>query len=409
MRKPFLIIVCLLCANMITFAQKGKVYSAKSFFTQGKLDKAKELIDEAIVHEKCVNWDQAYFVRGLIYQAIFESQDANYKQLSQDALQIAWDAYQKVIELDVKNKYEKDLKVQYENLSIDFINQGITCYQASDYAGALVAFKQSLAINASQYGTQIIDTNVIFNSGLAAQYAKNYTEAEKFYKEALKYNYDLSKTYPSLARVLFDQGSVAMEAGDSTTAKMKEEEAINYLVKGHELFPADMYMLVELINYYLQGEDPMKAEKYLDAAIKQDPENADYYRNKGLLYGRVDKNDEAEKMFIKALELNPNDYQSQYSLGNIELNRVTAEHEKVNELPANEEKRYMEEYIKILNRYEAVVPYFEKVLELEPDEECRNFTMITLKELYYRLKERNGKPYKDFTQKYENVMRKLNN
>ena len=74
MRKLTFIIALLLCVN-ISFAQKGKVTSAVSFFTQGKLDKAKELIDEAIGHENCVNWAKAYMVRGQIYQAIFETQD----------------------------------------------------------------------------------------------------------------------------------------------------------------------------------------------------------------------------------------------------------------------------------------------------------------------------------------------
>ena len=127
MRKLSFIIALLLCVN-ISFAQKGKVTSAVSFFTQGKLDKAKELIDEVIGHENCVNWAKAYMVRGQIYQAIFETQDENYKKLSKDPLSVAWDSYQKVIQLDDKNKFEKDLKTQYANLVIDFTNQGVVCY-----------------------------------------------------------------------------------------------------------------------------------------------------------------------------------------------------------------------------------------------------------------------------------------
>ena len=67
-------------------------------------------------------------VRGQIYQAIFETQDENYKKLSKDPLSVAWDSYQKVIQLDDKNKFEKDLKTQYANLVIDFTNQGVICY-----------------------------------------------------------------------------------------------------------------------------------------------------------------------------------------------------------------------------------------------------------------------------------------
>ena len=46
------------------FAQKGKVNTASSYFSSGKLDKAKELIDLGIKHPKCENWYKAHFVKG---------------------------------------------------------------------------------------------------------------------------------------------------------------------------------------------------------------------------------------------------------------------------------------------------------------------------------------------------------
>ena len=112
MRKLSFIMILLFCATL-TYAQKGKVTQAISYFTSGKLDQAKKLIDEAITHEACVNWDKAYFTKGQIYQAIFESQNKDYKKLDSDALNKAWEAYQKVIELDVKKKYDKKLETQY--------------------------------------------------------------------------------------------------------------------------------------------------------------------------------------------------------------------------------------------------------------------------------------------------------
>lgn len=36
--------------------------------------------------------------------------------------------FSKVIQLDEKKKFEKDLKAQYANLVIDFTNQGVICY-----------------------------------------------------------------------------------------------------------------------------------------------------------------------------------------------------------------------------------------------------------------------------------------
>ena len=70
--------------------------------------------------------------------------------------------------------------------------------------------------------------------------------------------------------------------GEKDEEQGKEEEAITYLHKGYELFPDNSYMLVELINYYLNSGESEKAEVYLDAAIKQDPNNASFYRAKGI-------------------------------------------------------------------------------------------------------------------------------
>ncbi|HJA14499.1 MAG TPA: tetratricopeptide repeat protein [Candidatus Butyricimonas faecavium] len=406
MRKLSFIIALLLCVN-ISFAQKGKVTSAVSFFTQGKLDKAKELIDEAIGHENCVNWAKAYMVRGQIYQAIFETQDENYKKLSKDPLSVAWDSYQKVIQLDEKNKFEKDLKTQYANLVIDFTNQGVICYNqgmktddTKDFKDAVNNFKRVLEINESPFGTQKVDTTVIYNAGVAAHKAGDLDEAIKFYKKSLELNYEAGKIYAMIANILLGQSRAANEAGDSVTGKAKQEEAVKFLHEGHKLYPDDNYMLVELINYYLMGDTPAKAEEFLDAAIKQEPNKAEYYRAKGSLYEKLNQPEKAEAMYIKTLELNPNDFFAQYNLGNIHLNRVIEDHKVVQDIV--DAKEYNAALDKVMEKYEAVIPYFEKALELNPNDKN---TLTTLKELYFRLRTKN----KVYQEKYDKTMEALNN
>ncbi|MDE7374585.1 MAG: hypothetical protein K2M86_04580, partial [Odoribacter sp.] len=127
MRRISFITVLFFCATA-AFAQKGKVSQASSFLDYGQLDQAKKMIDEAITHEACVNFDRAYYVKGQIYQAICESQNSSYKNLDANALDKAWEAYQKVIELDVKNKYGKKLESHYNNLVIDYTNQAVDRY-----------------------------------------------------------------------------------------------------------------------------------------------------------------------------------------------------------------------------------------------------------------------------------------
>lgn len=89
---------------------------------------------------------------------------------------------------------------------------------------------------------------------------------------------------------------------------------------------------MELINHYLLGGEPEKAEVYLDAAIKQDPKNASFYRAKGTLYEKTERPAQAEEMYVKALELDPKDFLAQYNLGNIKLTEAINFHKKVQDM-----------------------------------------------------------------------------
>ena len=196
----------------------------------------------------------------------------------------------------------------------------------------------------------------------------------------MELGYEANRIYAMLASIYLGRSREAKEAGDSITAKAIQEEAVKYLQEGHKLFPNDEYMLIELINYYLMGDTPAKAEEFLDAAIRLEPNKPDYYRAKGQLYEKINQPDKAEQMYIKTLELKPDDFFAQYNLGNIQLNHVIEAHKVVMDIV--DVKEYNAELAKIMDQYEAVVPYFERALELQPNDKN---TLITLKELYYRL------------------------
>lgn len=333
------------------------------------------------MHENSVNDPKTYFVKGQIYQGIFESPLADYKKLDPNALDVAYEAYQKALQLDDKDKFGKKLKTQYNNLIVDYTNKAIDCYNTQDFKCALDAFKKVLEIeNSDIVSLPVVDTATIFNTAVTALKAEAYPDAEKYFREALKYNYEPGKTYAMLVQAL--------------KAQNKKEDALEVLKKGYELYPNDANMLVELINYYLLGGEPEKAETYLDAAIKQDPGNASFYRAKGTLYEKMKELDKAAAMYEKALSVDPKDFISQYNLGMVKLTEAIDYHNKVNEIVDVDE--YNEAIKKVYDAYGNVVPYFEKALELSPNDKN---TLITLKELYFKL--RNNSP--DYEQKYEKV------
>jgi len=387
MRKLSLLLVLIFCASM-SFAQKGKVTQANSYLTSGKLDQAKKLIDMAIQHKKCVTYAKAYFVKGQIYQAIAESQIEIYKKLDSDPLTKAWDAFQEVIKLDEKKHFTKKLKPQYKNLIIDYTNKAIEYYNAEKFAEAVGAFEKVLALENNDIVTEgqaaTVDTMVIYNTAIAAQRASMYDVAEKYCRETLKLNYEPAKTYAILSNVLKTKGD--------------REGALKVLQEGFEKYPENEYMLIELINYYLLGSEPEKAEQYLDAAIKQNPENASYYEAKGSLYDKINEPEKAEAMYRKTLELKPDDFVAQYSLGNIELNKVNDLLKKVQDI--QDIKKYNAGLETVYTEFAKVIPYFEKARKLRPKDKN---SLIILKELYFRLRDKDAK----YMTKYKEVIETL--
>jgi tetratricopeptide (TPR) repeat protein len=367
-------------------AQKSKVTGAQNYLTSGTLDKAKEAIDEGIQNEKCVAYAKAYLVKGKVYQGIFESPLPAYNKLAEKPLDIAYDAFLKALELDEKGKMLKPVKAQMTNMIPDYTNQAVTYYNSGDYEGALAAFERVLEIEAMDMFKEnaTIDTAVIFNAAMTAQKSNDLEKAAKYYKQAVEYNYGGAKSYANLAKVLNDAGN--------------KEDGVKYLHKGFELYPNDSWMLVELINYYMLGGEPEKAADYLDKAIELDPENGSFYRAKGTLYEKTEENAKAEEMYNKALSIDPKDYTAQYNLGLLKLNEAIQEHQTANEIM--DAKKYNEAIKVVYAKYEKVIPYFEKVLEIQPDEKN---SMITLKELYFKL--RNEKEV--YLEKYNAVKAKL--
>jgi len=380
--------VLLLCVSMVN-AQKSKVTGASNYLTSGKLDKAKDAIDAGMGHEKCVAWPKAYLIQGKVYQAIFESPIPAYKALSEAPLKVAYEAYLKCMELDVKNKYQKAIKAQMTNLIPDYTNKAVQFYNAEDYSGALNAFEKVLEIeNMEMFEADklAVDTAVIFNAGLAAQKANNLEAAIKYYKQTISYNYGGAKAYAYLSKVLKDNGNA--------------DESLIYLHKGFELFPDDAYMLVELINYYLLGGEPNKAAEYLDKAIALDPENGSYYRAKGNLYEKTNEPTKAKEMYEIAFSKDPKDYISQYNIGVLQLNVAEEARKVANDIM--DQKKYDAAIKNLLKLYEEALPYFTKVIEIKPDEQN---SVSTLKELYFKL--RNEKP--EYMKKYEEYKAKLDN
>jgi len=376
--KRTTILFVLLFAVTCVFAQKGKVTSALSFKEAGKLDKAVEAIEESIdasnpKTESSITWPRTWEARGEIYQAVFQSKDANYKKLSNDPLTIAFESYLKAMEIDDKGRFTNSIKIKLTLLIGDLTNQAVAAFSEENYEKAMKSFEHILAIEKTPVykagDPAAIDTVIIFNAGLAAYNAQKYDKAIEYYTEAAKYKYNGAKTYSLIASSYFQMQDTV--------------KALSILQDGLKEYKDNGPLLVEVINIYLNSNKIDEAMKYLDIAIEQDPKNSSYYFAKGTLYDKLQKTDEATESYLKAIEFKEDYFDAYYNLGALYYNKGVKQVDVANAVPSNQPEKYEEEKNKADIEFKKAIPYMEKAHELNPTDK---FTMESLKTLYYRLK-----------------------
>ncbi|MCT4587326.1 MAG: tetratricopeptide repeat protein [Carboxylicivirga sp.] len=367
--KKLALFAILIFSISAVYAQKGKVSAATGYLDTKDLEAAKKAIDQAIEHEKSVNWPKTYIVAAKVYTELAKSgEDA-------DGIKKAVEYFKKAIELDKKGdakgkgigKYEKDIKLQLTFFKPDLTNSGIEGFNTENFEQALFAFENVLYFNELpmfQADAPGVDTAIVYNCALAAYNAKDWGKAEKFFNQSIDLGYGGGD-----AVLLLDQ--VFDASGDSV--KVAEN-----LKRGFQKFPEDERILTTLIQYYLDSQENDAALEYLNTAIEKDPENPSFYYARGVLYENIDK-DKAIENYEKCLEIDNGFFNSLYNIGVIYYNKGVEQQNVANDKTTTKE---FNAAMKVANEFwEKSLPYMEKAHEVKPEEAA---VLETLKGLYYR-------------------------
>lgn len=365
MRK--IVVLLLIFAGVgSVFAQKGKVTSANNYLNNGQIEKAWETIQVAEKHEKTMNFNKTFLVKGKILQAIGESQDDAIKKLAEDPFSKAFVAYKKAIELDEKGNIQKSVELTLPMLNNDFINLGVGHFSAKEYAKAVEAFEYSLEITQFDVFGGSIDTIIIYNTALAAYNCEDWDRAIKYFNMSKELNYGGTGVFQLLNRTYFSMS-------DSLAAE-------NCMKEGIEMYPDEDVVLLELIQYYLNTTRDEDAMSYIILAKEKSPENEVLWYVEGILFDKQGKTEKAVANYEKAIEFNPEYFDPYYNLGVIQFNKGVELQEIANQIMDNEEFKVAK--AKMDAAFEVAIPSFEKAIEINP--ESRE-SLENLKILYYRL------------------------
>jgi len=347
-------------------AQNSAVTNALLSQKSGQLDKARTSIDEAIVNEKTKDKAKTWFTRGEIYDNLINIPlYAKYAQQMQpgEGLQKAYESYNKALELDgPTGEFGKQVPARLQNLYGQAFNAGVANYNAKDYDKAIASYKLASQMNPK-------DTTAVLYGAYAMEAKQDYAGAKANYNQLLGMGY---KSVPMYTRLL----QIAQQQNDAAGTQQVLQQAI-------AAYPNNKVFLTQELNMYISSGRGKEAIEKIKHAIEVDPTNSNLYGVLGSVYDQNKQSDLAVVAFKKAIELDPKNFDAQYNLGIYNFNQAATLYTKASKMDLKtyqvkgkaleaEGKKY----------FEAAVPYFEKALEVQPNDPG---SISALQKVYFRL------------------------
>lgn len=350
-------------APLMVLAQTSAVTNAILNQRTGLLDKARVDIDKATVNEKTSGKAKTWLTRGQIYEGMLESPIYSKQLQPGEGLQKAYESYTKTIELDTKDgEFGKLASPRMDALYGRAFNDAVNSYNAKEYDKAISSYKL-----ASQIKPQ--DTSAVLYSAYAYEAKQDFVGAKSIYNQLLGMNYKSAALYNRLLQIARQQNDKA--------------EAAKVLQQALMAYPNNKNFMLEDLNASLAGGKGEDAILKINKTIAADPTNSNLYAVRGSLYDQQKKTDLAVADYRKAVELDSKNFDAQFNLGVYNYNKAADAFTKVSKMDLKTYQvsgRALETSGK--KYFEAAVPFFEKSLELQPND--RN-TLTSLKKIYFRL------------------------
>jgi len=364
MNKLSKISTLLIFVGFSSFAQKAELQSAMNYIKWNDLEKAKTSIDKCVANESTMSMAKTWYWSGFIYQSIADSKDEKLTALKPGALEQALKSYKKALELDAKsNDYKQDITEKMRNIAYNYMEQGISNFQEKRFEEALKNFEIGIAVKRDYFNQT--DTNGINNCALAAYKSGQYTKAALYYNQLLSLNAGDAKTYMALSSSFLNQ--------NDTTSALKA------LGQGISKYPQDKDLTSRQFNLYLISGKANEAFTEIEKSIQLDPTNANLYLNKGILAEQLNKPEEAESAYKKAIELNAGLFDAQYNMGTFYYNQGVEMNKKANDIKDN--AKYEAAKKQADTKFKAALPYLEKAFEINRKD---SGVLQSLKVLYSR-------------------------
>lgn len=357
--------------------QKSKVLSAQNYLQSyhsskdcEELGNAKEAIELALTHEASADWAKTWYYRGNIYYDIYASVDDQCRGIAPDALDLAYESFMKCLELDEKDRYVQDIDPKISVIASLYVQRGANYFNKKEYSQSLSDFEKSVEV-ARRF--QKTDTTALYNAALAAEKLKNYSKAAMYYEGLIDIGYNEARLYHFLSEAY-------SQLGDSA-------KAFQAIKSGRIAHPTNADLIIDELNYFLANGQHQMALENLGKAIKSMPENEELYFARGTIHDNHGSWELARDDYMKALDVKPEHFNSNYNLGALFFNKGVEKIEDANSFGENEQSKFKAAVAEADNFFKMALPYLEKANEIDPHDRD---TMVSLKNLYSRMGNEKG-------------------
>ena len=396
MKTKYVLLATALLISVATFAQKDQIKAAEKALKGGKSQEAATILMDAeslVAAAPDAEKAQYFFVKGNVLLDL-----ANKKIDTDKNLSLAAKAYQELLGVEKssgKMKYSAQATTSITDIKYKLINAAI--------ADSKVDKQEESATKL--YDAYLLDQKDTINLYYAASTyvnAKQYTKALKLYDDLKKMNYSGKGTsYFAVNKLNSQEDFFTTAAERDRMIKLgthekprtevipskkgeiyknialilvqdgKTEEAKKAVAEARKADPSDSSLALTEANLYLETKDFETYKKMIGEILAQNPNDADLTFNLGVISGNAGNKADAEKYYLKAIEIKPDYINAYINIAALKLEGEKVMIEEMNKLGTStkDTKRYDELKKKREDLFRSTIPFLQKGVELDPKNE----------------------------------------
>ncbi|NVJ86066.1 MAG: tetratricopeptide repeat protein [Algoriphagus sp.] len=378
--KKLILSMVLVGATTLAFGQKKVVRSAEKNLKSGDYATALSEIEAALQDPETGSDPETTLLKAQIYLGMFSSDSSNTMETLEKG-NSSFDTFMEAFKMGGEDKengvgkdiWEEDIPGAPDNLRPNSINKlknvsfdkAIAQYNVDDFEMAYEFFNLAGMVDPK-------DTTIHYNAGFLANDLGRFEDAKKHFMTLLDVpGYNKLNAYYFLVQIL-------------STEQKNPEGAYDIVMRAKEEYPSDKVLAEYEIQLLLQLNKMDEAMAQIKEALANDPENTSLLLRSGYLKEQSGDIDGALADYKKSVEIDPNFYEGNYYTAALLIERAREVLSELNSLSDEEWEKRSQSMGEEANGYYAdAVKYFEKALEIRPDD---TGIMEILYQIHTRLK-----------------------